>query len=99
MKVFEGKMDELRSLCKTHNVKSLFAFGSAVRDDMIADSDIDLIVDLNDQDPYSYTDHYFSLSEQLHKLFKRPVDLLELRGLKNPVIREEIDRTKVLIYG
>ena len=70
-----------------------------VRDELTADSDIDLLVDIETSDPFEYTDNYFNLLEQLQQLFKRPIDLLESRGLKNRLLKAEIDKTKVPLYG
>jgi len=99
MKVFEGKQKMIDKLCSENKVRSLFVFGSAVRNELTEDSDIDLLVDIDSSDPYEYTDHYFNLLEQLQQLLQRPVDLLESRALKNPFLKKEIDRTKVSVYG
>lgn len=90
---------QIEALCKLHNVKTLFAFGSVLSDKFNSKSDIDLIVDIADSDPFAYTDNYFDLKFKLENLFNRPVDLLENKALKNPYLKEEIDTTKVLVYG
>jgi len=92
-------IDQINTLCYAHSVKSLFAFGSIVSDKLNAESDIDLIVDINSSDPIAYSDNYFALKFQLEDIFKRPVDLLEAKSIKNPFLRKQIDDTKVLIYG
>jgi predicted nucleotidyltransferase len=98
MKVFEDKLKRIERLCIENKVRSLFAFGSAVRDELKPESDIDLLVDLEAQDPIEYTDNYFNLLEQLQKVLGRPIDLLETRGLKNRYLKAEIDRTKIPLY-
>jgi len=35
----------------------------------------------------------------LHDLFKRTINLLENKAIKNPYIRQNIDRSKSLIYA
>jgi len=82
-----------------HDVNTLFAFGSVVTDELRKDSDIDLLVDIDDKDPLIYADNYFELKFQLEDILKRPVDLLEDKSLKNPFLKKQIDNTKVLIYG
>jgi predicted nucleotidyltransferase len=99
MKFFEGKRQAIEQLCSQNKVRSLFAFGSVVRDELTPESDIDLLVDMESTDPFEYTDNYFNLLEQLQQLFKRPIDLLESRGLKNRILKAEIDKTKVPLYG
>ncbi len=90
---------EINTLCNQHNVKSLFAFGSVITDKFTAQSDIDLIVDIDDKDPFVYTDNYFDLKFKLEDLFQRHVDLLEKKALKNTFLIKEIDNTKILLYG
>jgi predicted nucleotidyltransferase len=68
MKFFEGKRQSLEQLCSENKVRSLFAFGSVVRDELTTDSDIDLLVDIESTDPFEYTDNYFKLLEQLELL-------------------------------
>ncbi len=99
MKVFEGKRRIIEQLCSENKVVSLFAFGSAAKDELQENSDIDLLVDIEGTDPFEYTDRYFNLLEALQELLKRPIDLLETRALRNPFLKAEIDRTKVAIYG
>lgn len=38
------------------------------------------------------------LWDKLEAFFGRRVDLLTMRSVKNPVMREVIERTKVLVY-
>lgn len=90
---------QINALCLQHNVRTLFAFGSVLTDKFNKESDIDLIVDIADTDPFTYTDNYFDLKFKLENLLKRPVDLLENKALKNPYLKKEIDTTKVLVYG
>ena len=77
----------------------MYAFGSVVREDFNDLSDIDLVVDFNETDPYRYTDLYFNLKLNLENILKRPIDLLEDRAIKNRFFREELEKTKVKIYG
>ncbi|WP_424585006.1 nucleotidyltransferase family protein [Tunicatimonas sp.] len=45
-------INALIRLCKASRVKSLYAFGSVTRSDFSEHSDIDLVVDFNETDPY-----------------------------------------------
>jgi predicted nucleotidyltransferase len=99
MKINKRTIEEIRTLCKNHKVKSLAAFGSVTREDFGDKSDIDFLVDFEETDPFIYTDLYFGLKEKLEKLFKRQIDLIEERGIRNRIFRKEVDQTKVLIYG
>ncbi|RDC64826.1 nucleotidyltransferase family protein [Adhaeribacter pallidiroseus] len=99
MKVISDHIGQIRNLCDLHSVRSLFAFGSVTNDRFKADSDIDLVVDIDTSDPIEYTDHYFELKFQLEQILQREIDLLEQKAIRNPFLKQEIDRTKVLVYG
>jgi len=99
MKIEELKTEQIEELCKVNKVKSLFAFGSVIRDDFNKKSDIDLIVDFDEADPFKYADLYFNLKSNLEKILKRQVDLLEERSIRNKFFRQQLENTKVKIYG
>jgi predicted nucleotidyltransferase len=99
VKELNDHIEQINKLCSEHNVRSLFAFGSVVSDNLTDESDIDLIVDIDSQDPIDYSDNYFDLKFQLENTLKRQVDLLEDKAIKNPYLKKQIDNTKVLIYG
>ncbi|HYG40984.1 MAG TPA: nucleotidyltransferase domain-containing protein [Cytophagales bacterium] len=99
MKVLTQHIAQIKELCDLNNVKSLFAFGSVTTDKLKRESDIDLVVEIDDNDPLSYSDHYFNLKFQLEQLLKRQIDLLEQKAIINPYLREQIEKTKVLVYG
>jgi len=89
----------LQNLCQQNKVRSLYVFGSVLTDKFNDNSDIDLIVDIDANDPFEYADNYFNLKFALQDIFKRPIDLLENKAIKNPIIKENIDRSKQLIYA
>jgi uncharacterized protein len=93
------KIDQIKELCKQNKVKTLFAFGSVTRDDFNANSDIDLVVDFEEKDPFIYSDLYLNLKSKLEDLLNRQVDLLEDRAIKNRFFRQQLESTKVPLYG
>jgi len=99
MNELTGHLDQIRKLCGSYKVNSLFAFGSVVSDNFKSDSDIDMVVDIDAKDPLTYSDNYFNLKFQLEQLFKRKIDLLEQNAIKNPYLINQIEETKVLLYG
>ena len=99
MQIDKSQLALIQQLCRTSKVKSLFAFGSVTRDDFTDASDIDFVVDFEEKDPFKYTDLYFHLKAKLEDVLKRQVDLLEERAIRNPVFRQQLDTTKVKIYG
>jgi predicted nucleotidyltransferase len=99
VKALSPYIDQIKTLCASNKVKSLAAFGSVTTDHFGPGSDIDLVVEIAEKDPLSYSDSYFNLKSQLEQLFKRHIDLLEQKAIRNPYLKTEIDQTKVLIYG
>lgn len=99
MQIENPKIELIKELCKANKVKSLFAFGSVTKDDFSEFSDIDLVVDFDEKDPFKYTDLYFNLKSKLEEILKRQVDLLEERAIKNRIFRQQLENTKVKIYG
>ncbi|WP_205624321.1 nucleotidyltransferase family protein [Dyadobacter crusticola] len=84
MNKLERYRDAIVKLCKAHRVKSLYTFGSVLTDRFDGDSDIDLIVDFTPMQVEDYADNYFDFKFSLQDIFKRPVDLLEEKAIKNP---------------
>ena len=99
MNLISGNIDKIQDLCRQHKVSRLFVFGSVLTSRFKKNSDIDLVVDFAEMDRYDYADNYFDLKESLEKLFKRNVDLLEEKAIKNPYLKQSIDSSKQLIYG
>jgi len=77
----------------------LYVFGSVITDKFRPDSDIDFVVDIDDNDPLTYSDKYFNLKFHLEEILNRQIDLLEQKAIRNKFLRSEIERTKVQIYG
>lgn len=94
-----SNLEQIKKLCVSNKVKSLFAFGSITNAKYNIESDIDLMVEIEENDPLNYSDYYFRLKSQLQNLLNRNIDLLEQKAIRNPYLKKEIDQTKVLIYG
>ena len=99
VKIIASNIDSIKELCDKYGVRTLFAFGSVTRDELKPNSDIDLVVDIDNNDPLLYSDNYFGLKFQLEHLFKRHIDLLESKAIKNQFLKQNIDNSKVLVYG
>ncbi len=92
-------MDRIQALCKSHNVKFLFAFGSVCTDKFNDESDIDLLISFYPMDYGDYADAYFDLADQFENLFQRPVDLVTDKSLSNPYFIDSMNQTKTLLYA
>jgi len=99
MGLLEAYKEQIQRLCENHRVRTLYSFGSVNTTRFTKESDVDLMVDFETNDPFEYTDNYFDLKFELEKILKRPIDLLESKAIKNPFLRENIDKSKILIYG
>ena len=86
------------SICRTHNIQYLYAFGSVTNDTFNTDSDIDLLVELYETDPIKKGELLISLWDTFENYFKRKVDLLTPSSLKNPYLIKQIENTKILVY-
>ena len=95
----KNKSSEFVALCKSHDVKTLDVFGSSVNATFKDDSsDIDLLVELETQDPIKRGENLMSLWEKFEIFFLRKVDLLTSSSIRNPILRKNIDSSKILIY-
>lgn len=98
MLIFDQYSAIIKELCVNHKVKRLYAFGSVLTDKFNDQSDIDLIVDFEPINVDSYADNYFDLKFSLQDIFKRPIDLLEEKALKNPFFKQAISQQRRVIY-
>ena len=91
---------ELAGFCQLWQITELSLFGSALRDDFRADSDIDLLVTFAPDARWSLIDHV-KIEEELSALLGRKVDLISKRGVErseNWIIRQSILESAELVY-
>lgn len=95
----KNRKNRLVELCEKYKVDKLFVFGSAATGNFNGEtSDIDLIVELEEQNPVEKGEKLMSLWTDLESLFSRKVDLLTSKKIKNPYLQKQIESTKQLIY-
>lgn len=99
MKLIRKNISQISSLCKKHRVKYLYVFGSVLTDSFNKDSDIDFIVKFEDIPFEEAPDNYFGMIESLESILGRKVDLVLQDSISNPYFKQNVDRTKQLIYG
>lgn len=61
-------------------------------------SDIDLLVEIETEDPIERGEKLMDLWEKFEGFFQRKVDLLTNGSIHNPFLRKSIDASKILIY-
>ena len=93
--------DRLSELCTRWGVRELAVFGSALREEFRADSDLDVLVTFQpDRTPSLFG--LAELASELEELVGRPVDVLTrpaVEASRNPYRREEILRTAEVLYA
>ena len=97
----EALAEEIASFCERWGIATLSLFGSAVREQLRADSDVDVIVAPLSASRWTALD-LVTMREELVSLFGRPVDLLTTRGLatsRNSARAMEILSTARVIYA
>ncbi len=100
MNLIEQYKTEIATLCRKYNVKELYAFGSVLDESRFTnESDVDLLVDFNEIELLKYADNYFEFADSLEELFKRKVDLLTIRSLRNKYFIEAVNKEKEVVYA
>lgn len=96
----QPQLDAIAAACRLHHVARLHAFGSVLRPDyMPGESDIDLLVELEDLQPMELVEAYFGLEQQLTDGVGSSIDLVMATAVRNPIVRADIDASKQLIYA
>ena len=85
-------------LLEQHHVSKCYLFGSALTDKFNAESDIDLLLTFEGIELLDFADNYFDLQEKLEDTLHRKVDLVIEKDLKNPVLIQQIQKNRQLIY-
>ncbi len=96
--ILSNNINELTTICKQHQVKSLYAFGSVCTSEFNDNSDIDLIISFEQRFFNGYVDNYLSLEKELIELFQRPIDLITEDSIQNPYFIKVVNKTKTAIY-
>ncbi len=98
MDLINKHIDKIIELCQKFNVIELSVFGSILTSSFNSNSDIDMIIKLDNHDPIDYADNYFNFKFALELLLKRKIDLLEYKTIKNKTFQSLVNHEKVLIY-
>jgi len=84
---FEFSLDSLDAVCRRYGIRRLSVFGSALRDDFMADSDLDLLVEFQPGRTPGFG--FFRLEAELSAIFGRRVDL-NTRASLSPYFRDRV---------
>ena len=90
--------ERIRAFCRKWHVRELALFGSVLSDDFRPDSDVDVLVSLDDDARWSAFD-LLDMVEELKGIFGREVDLLEKEALRNPYRRHSVLSNREVLYA
>lgn len=93
-------MEKISEFCKKWKVKEFALFGSVLRDDFKPDSDIDVLVDF-EQDSGRTLFDLIDMIDELKNIFGRDVDLLTRKAVersRNYIRRKEILSSAEVVY-
>ncbi|MBB4080849.1 hypothetical protein GGR28_003488 [Lewinella aquimaris] len=99
MQLLQTHINQLTQACRAHQVEELYAFGSILTDKFTDESDVDLIVSIEANDPMDYAEHYFELKFEIERILDRGIDLLEAKAVKNPLFEKVVNQEKRVVYA
>jgi len=88
----------LAEFCRKWRIRELSIFGSALREDFNANSDLDFLVSFEPGAPLDI-DRLLDMKDELEARFGRPVDLVEKEAMRNPWRKHEILKTRQVLYA
>ena len=99
--IIEENHEVLADLCVRYHVKRFEIFGSALEGDNFdrEKSDLDFLVEFLPLEPGQHARAYFDMLEALQDLFKRHIDLVEIKAVKNPYFLKSINETRRELYA
>ncbi len=94
-------MSNSPTFCRRYKISELALFGSVLRDDFRADSDIDVLVTFAPAAEWSLLDH-IRMEQELASLLGREVNLVSRRAIdksQNWIRRREILESAQVVYA
>jgi hypothetical protein len=90
--------EKINDVCDKFNLKKLDLFGSAITSKFGPESDIDVLIEFGDNKNINMFNVYFDLKDELQSIFKRPIDIVVERSIKNPFFKRSINKTRTNVY-
>jgi predicted nucleotidyltransferase len=90
--------DKIQEFCNRWKVTEFSLFGSAIRDDFLPESDVDVLVSFSSDADWSLLD-LIQMQDELREIFGREVDLVEEAGIRNPFRRHAILSSRKVVYA
>ncbi len=90
--------EQIAEFCRKWKIREFSLFGSVLRDDFGPDSDVDVLILLEDDAPWDLFD-WVDMIDELKTIFGREVDLVEKTAIVNPFRRRHILDTHEVVYA
>lgn len=78
---------------KNHGINTLGVFGSTARDEIGAESDVDIIIETDTPDLFVLV----HIKEELEKILHQRVDIVRKRENMNPLLMKRIERDVIYV--
>jgi predicted nucleotidyltransferase len=88
----------IEEFCRKWKISEMSLFGSVLSNNFRSDSDIDVLVNFEDNASWSLFD-FVDMIDELKIIFGRKVDLVEKDTLKNPFRKQSILASNKVIYA
>lgn len=96
--IFKTKYNEIITLCEKYEVEKLYVFGSYALGNYNKNSDIDLIVIMQNINPVKKGENLLALWDDFENLFNKKIDIITDQIINNPILFNNIEKNKKLIY-
>lgn len=73
MAALDLNSERVAEFCRRHHIRKLALFGSVLRDDFTAESDVDVLVEFEDGNTPGLA--FFAMQDEFSAIIGRPVDL------------------------
>jgi predicted nucleotidyltransferase len=90
---------EIPEVCSRYGIAYVDVFGSVARNEQVEDSDLDLIIELEEPRRTRMTQRFFGFLHTLEDRYQLKVDLLTEKSLTNPYLIRNINKERIRIYG
>jgi uncharacterized protein len=90
--------ENIEAFCRKWKVTEFSLFGSVIRPDFRADSDVDVLVELAADAPWSLFE-WVEMIDELKAMFGREVDLVDKSAISNPFRRRSILSSREVVYA
>ena len=88
----------IADFCARRQILRMEIFGSAARDELRPDSDVDLMLTFGPDAPWSLYD-LVDMQDELAGIFRRDVDIVESGSVRNPYRARSIEHDLQVVYA